>query len=260
MIDERRLQARDLLEDALDARLRQQIERRVADAEPIAAALDLVLGLLARCVEHGADRAREVRRRLQQQRRLADAGLAAQQHQRARNDATAEHAIELADPGRQPHGVARFRPLRTAVASDAARCAYRLAAGDAASARPARSSANEFQAPHSVQRPSHLGDCAPHSWQTKTTLVASWTQARWQVARLTSLAVHVTLPGHSIRSRACHLHSYADALVPSRHTISHGIVPIGGGHLARVDPLPASSPCRPRMHHLVARLARRRRR
>ena len=34
--------------------------------------------------------------------------------------------------------------------------------------RPARSSTSEFQAPQSAQRPSHFGDCAPHSWQTKT--------------------------------------------------------------------------------------------
>ena len=33
----------------------------------------------------------------------------------------------------------------------------------------ARSSTNEFHAPHSMQLPIHLGDCAPHSWQTKTT-------------------------------------------------------------------------------------------
>ena len=35
------------LEDALDAGLREQIQRRGADAEAIAAALDLMLGLFA---------------------------------------------------------------------------------------------------------------------------------------------------------------------------------------------------------------------
>jgi hypothetical protein len=50
---ERRPQARDLLEDALETRFRQEIERRRADAEPIAAALDLVLRFLARGIEHG---------------------------------------------------------------------------------------------------------------------------------------------------------------------------------------------------------------
>ena len=112
--DERRLEARDLFEDALDAGFGQQIERRRADAEPIAAALDLVLGLLARRVEHRTDLAREVRGGLQQQRRLADARLAAEQHERAGHDAAAEHAIELADAGRQPHARAPSRLLRTA--------------------------------------------------------------------------------------------------------------------------------------------------
>ncbi len=42
---------------------------------------------------------REVRRGLQQQSGLANARLAAEQHQRSRDDAAAEHAIELADAG-----------------------------------------------------------------------------------------------------------------------------------------------------------------
>src|SRR5215510_15296514 len=50
-------------------------------------------------------------------------------------------------------------------------CAYLFAlAVGAAVDSAARSSTSEFQAPHSAQRPSHLGDCAPHSWHTKTTL------------------------------------------------------------------------------------------
>ena len=56
-MSERRLQARGLLEDALDARLGQQVERRRADAEPVAPHLDLVFGLLPRAVEHRAVRA-----------------------------------------------------------------------------------------------------------------------------------------------------------------------------------------------------------
>ena len=52
--DERRLEAGDLLEDPLEAGLGEQVERRRADAEPLAARLDLVLGLLAGAVEHRA--------------------------------------------------------------------------------------------------------------------------------------------------------------------------------------------------------------
>ena len=50
--DQRRLEPGHLLEDALEAGLGQQVERRVADAEPLAARLHLVLGFLARAVEH----------------------------------------------------------------------------------------------------------------------------------------------------------------------------------------------------------------
>ena len=98
----------DLLEDALDAGLGQQVERRVADAEPLAARLHLVLGLLAGRVEHRPVHAREVGRRLQQQRRLTDARLAAEQHQRAGHDAAAEHAVELVDAACQAGGIARL--------------------------------------------------------------------------------------------------------------------------------------------------------
>ncbi len=101
---ERRPEPGDLFEDPLEAGLGEDVERRALDAEALAARLDLVLGFFARAVEHRPDGLREVRRRLQQQRRLADARLAADQHERSRHDAAAEHAIELADAGRQPLG------------------------------------------------------------------------------------------------------------------------------------------------------------
>src|SRR5262245_8317439 len=52
---------------------------------------------------------------------------------------------------------------------DVENCENRLAPGEGAAGVSARSSTREFHAPHSVQRPIHLGACAPHSWQTKTT-------------------------------------------------------------------------------------------
>ncbi len=100
--DERRLDAGDLLEYALEARLRQQVQRRAADAKPLATRFDLMLRLFAGAVQHRADRPRHVGRRLQQQRRLADARLAAQQHQRTRDDAAAQHAVEFVDGGGEP--------------------------------------------------------------------------------------------------------------------------------------------------------------
>ena len=169
--DEGRPKAGDLFEDALETGLGQDVERRRLDAEPLAARLDLVFGLLAGAVEHGPDRLGEVRRRLQQQRRLADARLAADQHEGAGHDAAAEHAVELADAGRDPlrdDGVDVGVELRPggggqAVARRTAAPLLRLP-----SAATGRSSTSEFQAPQSAQRPSHLGDCAPHSWQAKT--------------------------------------------------------------------------------------------
>ncbi len=140
--DERRLQPRDLFEDALDACLGQQVERRGADAKAIAAALDLVLGLFAGCVENRADLAREVRGRLQQQRRLADARLAAEQHERTGHDAAAEHAIELADAGRQPDGVSSCQLLRTV-----SRCRMRLPARTGAPQQPRRPRPGRQDAP-----------------------------------------------------------------------------------------------------------------
>src|SRR5690606_32438629 len=103
--DERRPEPRDLFEDPLEAGFREDVERRLLDAEPLAAGLDLVLRFLAGAVEHGTERPGEMRGRLEQQRRLADPRLAAEQHQRSRHDAPAEHAIELADPRRQPVGL-----------------------------------------------------------------------------------------------------------------------------------------------------------
>ena len=170
--DQGRLDAGDLVEDAFEAGLGEQVERRVADREPLAARLDLVLGFLARAVEHGPDRARHVRGRLQQQRRLADAGLAAEEHERPGHDAAAEHAIELADAGREPLVLleldVRVQPRRAG-----GRGAGIPVRRGSPARGSARSSTNEFQAPQSAQRPSHFDDCEPHSWQTKTVFAAS---------------------------------------------------------------------------------------
>ena len=54
--DERGPEPGGLLEDPLETGLGEQVQRRAADAEPLAARLDLVLRFLARAVEHRADR------------------------------------------------------------------------------------------------------------------------------------------------------------------------------------------------------------
>ena len=169
--------AADLFEDALDAGLGEQVERRVADAESIAARLDLMLGFFAGGVQHGADVTREVGGGLQQQRRLADPG---------------SPPSSTSEPGTMPPPSTRSNspmPLEMRSACEAsiseyrrAPCAalpgsaYRCPCGRPAGDSSTRSSTSEFHAPQSVQRPCHFGDCVPHSWQTKTGL--AWLHLR----------------------------------------------------------------------------------
>ena len=76
-------------------------------AEPARAQRDLLRRLLAGDVEH-RPAGRQRRERLQQQRRLADARVAADQHHAALDQAAAEHAVELVDERRQRAGTPRL--------------------------------------------------------------------------------------------------------------------------------------------------------
>ena len=67
-------------------------------------------GLLGADVEHAHARRPPPRGDLEQERRLADAGLTGQQDRRAGHDAAAEHAVELADAGRPVRDRLRRRP------------------------------------------------------------------------------------------------------------------------------------------------------
>ena len=92
-------------------------------AQPPRAHLDLSHGFLAGDIQHARAAPRQMLRRLQQERRFADAGVAAHQHQRPFHHAAAEHAIQFADARRRAgarllgdfgkaHGAcARSRPL-----------------------------------------------------------------------------------------------------------------------------------------------------
>jgi hypothetical protein len=94
--------------------------------------------------------------RLQQQRGLADAGLAAKQYERAGDDAAAEHAIEFVDTGGQARVLFDFDvgvELRRAAAPASA---YGCPATGAPPLSCGRSSTNEFHAPQSAQRPQPL--------------------------------------------------------------------------------------------------------
>ena len=76
----------------------------VAAAEPFRAELHLRDGLLTGD-EQRAPRLRDRAERGEQQRRLADAGLAADEDERCGHETSAEHPVELVDPGRDPGGL-----------------------------------------------------------------------------------------------------------------------------------------------------------
>jgi hypothetical protein len=92
-------------EDPLDAGFRQRRHAFERKPEALGAAGDLGQRLLAGDVQPW-QRGAHARGGLQQQGRLADARVAADQHHRALDQAAAEHAVEFADAG----GHARMRP------------------------------------------------------------------------------------------------------------------------------------------------------
>ncbi len=98
-----------------------------------------------------------LRRDLEQQRALADAGLAREQDRRPGHQAAAEHPVELGTPlVRNADSVTETWPIGTArVVTGAA--AVRIVG--------AAASATEPHAWHSPQRPTHLPVSHPHSAQ-----------------------------------------------------------------------------------------------
>ena len=106
----------------------------------------------------------------EQQRRLADAGLAADEHERRRHEPAAEHAVELRHAGRDPLGL---------LGDDVDEAQRRHAATGAPARRRARGSASATIVPNSPQpgqRPSQRPDVVPHSVQT------CWTAAAFATA------------------------------------------------------------------------------
>ena len=80
-----------------------QVEVRGHGADPVRPQPHLGRGFLAGDVQHRARRG-GVRRRLQQQRGLAHARLAGQQHHRPGHQAAAQHPVQLVQPGRAGPG------------------------------------------------------------------------------------------------------------------------------------------------------------
>ena len=91
-------------DDVLDRGLGRELHWRVGKAETFRAQPHLRHCLLAGNVDRPVLAAGERGRDLDQQRRLADAGIAAEQEHRAADEAAAGDAVELGDARRQPRG------------------------------------------------------------------------------------------------------------------------------------------------------------
>jgi hypothetical protein len=100
--DQRRLQARDLLQHRLQGGLCGQVQAGGVRPEPTAALAHLRQGLLPRHVEDREFAAGQSARRLEHQGGFSDARIPAEQDHAARNQSPAQHPVELADSGGHP--------------------------------------------------------------------------------------------------------------------------------------------------------------
>ena len=89
----------------------QQLHALIGPAQAPRAQRHLRGGLLAGGIQHRRARGQRLRH-LQQQRGLADAGLAAEQGHRTRDQAAAQHPVQLAEAHGQPRRDRRARRLR----------------------------------------------------------------------------------------------------------------------------------------------------
>ena len=85
-----------MLHDAFQIVFRQDEEAIALDAQPLRPELELLHRLLAGDVEDRAVSARHLAGQLQEERRLADAGIASDQDQGTGDDAAAQHLVQLA--------------------------------------------------------------------------------------------------------------------------------------------------------------------
>ena len=95
----------------------------------------------------------------EEERRLADPGVAGDEHEARRDEAAAEHAVELGDAGRDPLGVGGLDLDEAEQAAGPAAGAPRTPGAGAS----ARSSTSVPHSPHDGQRPSHFPVVYPHS-------------------------------------------------------------------------------------------------
>ena len=110
-------------------RLRGEEDAGAADAEPLAAEAHLRAGLLARCVQRAPATLSDESGHLEEERGLADAGVAGEQERGSRDGAAAEQAVELAEPRRQAGAVGAV------LLDEGARAGGRVRRGDARAGR-----------------------------------------------------------------------------------------------------------------------------
>ena len=151
-------------EDALDAGLRDKAERSLRKPQPRSAKANLVGGFFTGEIKRAVALGGDGRGSLQQERRFADARLAAQEHRRALREAVADGPVEFADAGsdalQSRPASARF----SIVAAFALRFALRPTAPGAERALP--SWERLFHVPQDGHLPCHLLLAAPQDWQT----------------------------------------------------------------------------------------------
>ncbi len=83
-----------LLEDVVERGIREQLQVGIVEPQAVRSLCNLPQRLLAGCVT-GVEHAGKMRGNLLQERRLADAWIATEQHDRTGNQTTPQHAIEF---------------------------------------------------------------------------------------------------------------------------------------------------------------------
>ena len=149
----------DVGEHRAEVGLGGEVELVVDAAGAVGAQPHLGGRLLAGDVERAALVAGGLRGDLEQQRALADAGLAGEQDRRAGHQAAAEHPVELG------HAAGAERGLLDRHLADRHRRRRHRAGRRTPGAARAAASATEPQAWHSPHRPTHLAVSQPHSEQ-----------------------------------------------------------------------------------------------
>ena len=101
---------RERRHDILDRGFGGEFDRRIGQAEALGAQPHLRDGFFAGDVDGAVTAARVGGGDFDQQRRFADAGIAAKQQHRTAHQPAAGHAIEFGDAGGKPRRFAAFGP------------------------------------------------------------------------------------------------------------------------------------------------------